>query len=120
MTNVPDSPNLEHDLRSADWILTKVCTSEAYAQNLYAAMCNMEFIKNEVWPLLQDQRWSCSWRYAGGIIANMQEKGDYMNWYCSGIGPKGESGFVSEGTVTDEVREDLQKLGWSAVEWEES
>jgi hypothetical protein len=118
--------NMEYDLRSTEWILAKVRASDTYAQNLYAAMCNMQFIKNEVWPVLKDQRWSCSWRHAGGIIADMQEKGDYIDWYCSGIGggltmedgkPRG---YVPEGVVTEEIREDLRKLGWTPVEWEES
>ena len=123
--------NMEYDLRSTDWILAKVRDSDDYAQNLYAAMCNMQFIKNAVWPVLKDQRWSCSWRHAGGIIADMQEKGDYIDWYCSGIGGGDEpdvynqghdlkrKGFVPEGRVTDEIRADLLKLGWSAIEWDD-
>ena len=113
--------NLEHDLRSTDWILEKVRVSEQYAQNLYAALCNNEFQINEVWPLLKGQKWSCSWRHAGGIIADMREQGDYIDWYCSGIG-SAEEGFglghasgecyVGEGHVTDEIAEDLFKLGW--------
>lgn len=102
--------NLEYDLRSTDWILKKVRESDTYAQNLYAAMCNNDFIKNDVWPVLQEQTWGCSWRYAGGIIADMREQGDYIDWYCSGIGRHDD--HVGEGTVTDEIREDLLKLGW--------
>jgi hypothetical protein len=77
--------NLEYDLRTCDWILEKVRKDEYYAQNLYAAMCNTEFTKREMWPLLKEQRWSCSWRYAGGIVAHMRQEGDYIDWYCSGI-----------------------------------
>ena len=102
--------NLEYDLRSTDWILKKVRENDNYAQNLYAALCNNDFIKNEVWPLLKEEDWGCSWRYAGGIIADMREEGDYIDWYCSGIGRHDD--HVGEGTVTDEIREDLLKLGW--------
>jgi hypothetical protein len=111
--------NLEYDLRITDWILDKVRNSDTYAQNLYAAMCNNGFIKNDVWPILTEKEWSCSWRYAGGIIADMREKGDYIDWYCSGIGEglgngdiDGTKGYVGEGLITDEIREDLIKLGW--------
>ena len=76
--------NLEYDLRSSEYIHEK-CKDEFYAQNLYAAMCNREFVKNDVWPILTDNRWSCSWRHAGGIIADIQQEGDYIDWYCSGI-----------------------------------
>lgn len=106
--------NLEYDLRSTDWILKKVRENDTYAQHLYAAMCNTDFTKNDVWPILQEDTWSCSWRYAGGIIADMREEGDYMDWYCSGIGQ--HNGFVGEGIVTDEIREDLLKLGWLVKE----
>lgn len=102
--------NLEYDLRSTDWILQKVRDSAAYAQNLYAAMCNNEFIKNDVFPILKEEKWGCSWRYAGGIISDMRETGDYIDWYCSGY--HSVDGYVQECEVTDEIREDLFKLGW--------
>lgn len=107
--------SLEYDLLTTDWILEKVRNSESYAQNLYAAMCNTEFVKNDVWPVLQDERWGCSWRYAGGIIADMLEKGDYIDWYCSGIGGD-NNGYVGEGYVTKEIREDLLRLGWIVID----
>ena len=116
--------NLEYDLRSTKWICDRAKNNKAYAQNLYAAMCNMQFVKNDVWPLLKDQRWSASWRSAGGIVADMREEGDYIDWYCSGIqGEPDEDwvdlGHVPEGTVTDEIRKDLFKLGWIIKEWDD-
>ena len=115
--------NLEYDLRSTKWICDKVKASEIYAQNLYAAMCNMQFQKLDVMPILKNQRWSCSWRHAGGIVADMLEKGDYIDWYCSGIRHDEEgitSGYVPEGQVTEEIELDLKKLGWIPVEWEDN
>ena len=120
--------NMEYDLRSTKWICDKVKASDDYAQNLYAAMCNMEFIKLDVMPILKNQRWSCSWRHSGGIISDMKEKGDYIDWYCSGIGNSelghgltgaDGAGYVPEGYVTDEIRADLQQLGWVPVEYED-
>jgi hypothetical protein len=116
--------NLEYDLRSTDWIVEKVRVSESYAQNLYAALCNNDFQRQDVWPVLKDQKYTCSWRYAGGIIADMRGQGDYIDWYCSGIrNDKYQDNldvpypdlFVSEGHVTNEVQADLQKLGWAVV-----
>jgi hypothetical protein len=107
--------NMEYDLRSTEWILEKVRSSESYAQNLYAAMCNNDFQKLAVIPILRDQRWSSSWRHSGGIIADMREQGDYIDWYCSGIGAQADSGYVGEGAVTDEIHGDLQELGWRLV-----
>jgi hypothetical protein len=123
--------NMEYDLRSTKWICDKAKANDYYAQNIYAAICNNDFVKNDVWPILTDKRWSASWRSAGGIVANMVEKGDYIDWYCSGI--RGDlsdeeyydltkeqqenylyikTKYVGESVVTDEVREDLLKLGW--------
>jgi hypothetical protein len=129
--------NMEYDLRSTDWILDKVRTSEVYAQHLYAVMCNNEFQKLDVIPILRNDKWSCSWRYAGGIIADMRESGDYIDWYCSGI--KGNmyndsdvelteemqqrlaitEQFVGEGYVTEEIRSDLKRLGWIVVDYDD-
>jgi hypothetical protein len=113
--------NLENDLLATDWILEKVRNSDTYAQNLYASMCNTDFTKNEVWPILKEEVWGCSWRHAGSIIADMQEKGDYMDWYCSGIGcPEISKEYVPEGHVTDEIRDDMLKLGWLVRAYNES
>jgi hypothetical protein len=98
-------------------MLKKVMDSETYAQNLYAAMCNNVFQPNQVWPRLKDEYWSCSWRSAGGIVADLRGQGDYIDWYCSGIFGAGEVdshlGYVSESTVTDEIRQDLFAIGWT-------
>ena len=104
----------------------KVKANDNYAQNLYAAMCNMTWQSREVWQELKGETWSCSWRHSGGIVADMQEKGDYIDWYCSGIGnsedgyglagDKPEQGaYVPEGVVTEEIELDLNRLGWRPV-----
>ena len=123
--------NMEYDLLTTEWILEKVRANESYAQNLYAAMCNNEFQKRDLWPILKEETWGASWRYAGGIIADMRQEGDYIDWYCSGMGglvgswDKDEesfiewaqrTGFVSEGIITEEIRDDLFKLGWLVID----
>lgn len=124
-----DQPNdMEWCLRSTDWICEKVRASDSYAQNLYAAMCNNGFIKLEVIPVLKGEEWSCSWRSAGGVVANMRQQGDYIDWYCSGIGDglgngdgDGTKGYVPEGKITEEIKMDLQRLGWVVApdgDWE--
>jgi hypothetical protein len=109
--------NLEESIRACEWMLKKVVESETYAQNLYAAMCNNVFQPNQVWPRLKDEYWSCSWRSAGGIVADLRGQGDYIDWYCSGIMGVGETdsfrGYVSESTITDEIRQDLFAIGWT-------
>ena len=117
--------NMQYDLRSTQWILAKVRESDSYAQNLYAAICNNDFCKREMWPILKEEYWSASWRSAGGIIADMREEGDYIDWYCSGIGNSEDgygldgrraNGYVPESQVTEEIKDDLYKLGWLVIE----
>lgn len=118
-------PDLEHDLKNTEWLVTKVRTSDSYAQNLYAALCNNRFQHNDVISRLCDHRWSCTWRFAGGIVSDIRMEGDYINWYCSGMGGlfkiegedlPTESEYVAEGTVTDEIKADLFKIGWILVD----
>ncbi len=129
--------NLERDMKDAAWFVAKVRASESYAQNVYAALCNNDFQKLEVMPILKDQIWGCSWRYAGGLVASLRCEGDYLDWYCSGIRDTGlysedglttplseeqmtymavTSKFVAESVITHEVREDFKQLGWVVVE----
>jgi len=116
--------NLEWDLRTTDWILEKARSSDIYAQNLYAALCNNDFVKtDDTFKILKQDYWSCSWRASGGIVANMLQRGDYIEWYCSGMGglfsydpdDGRNAGHVTEGTVTEEIKLDIERLGWLVV-----
>lgn len=109
--------SLEYDLFKIEWISYKCTINEVYAQNLYAALCNNIFIKN------QDE-WTCSWRQSGKIVADLIQQdnrhnkdkwrsGDYLDWYCSGASEGDIPGYVSEGFVTSEISNDLLNLGWS-------
>ena len=126
--------NLEYDLRTTEWILAKARGNKAYAQNLYAALCNNDFQKRDVMQILTDRLWHCSWRYAGGIVADMLGSGDYLDWYCSGILQHitdeefhamtkeqqeiylyDKTHHVPEGVVTEEIEADLLTLGWNVL-----
>lgn len=75
----------------------------AYAKALYAALCNNEFYKE----------WSCSWRYAGGLVARLRDEGeDYIDYYCN----FSDENSVPEGEITEEVRKDIESLGWRVYE----
>jgi len=126
-------PDLVENIYQSNEILTKIRSNDSYAQNLYAAFCNMRWQKLEILPILKEEYWSASWRSAGGIVAQFRNKGeDYMDYYCSGMGGFAAfddqtdeeakeqfdaQGYVPEGTVTDEIREDLKKIGWIPSEW---
>jgi len=119
--------NLERDIRQTDWLLHKVRDQEIYAQNLYAALCNNNFAPKDMWAILKNLTWNCTWRYAADMVADIRHDNSYINWYCSGTGFKGVdfAGFVEESFVTDEVNHDLEEIGWLVVtqrwySWEDS
>jgi len=108
MTQYPD---LEKDLLNSDIIRSK-CKDSIYSQNLYSALCNNRFFYEE-------QEWTCSWRYSGGIVAELVDKGgDYLDYYCSGISSEEKNGYVSEGVVTEVINNDLLNLGWTFKPYE--
>ena len=123
--------DLEADIQATPKLVAKIKSREDYAQNLYAAFCNMQWQKTEVMPILKDELWSCSWRAAGGIVAELRGKGDYLDWYCSGMGGLADydyeeserimslKKYVAESTVTDEIREDLRQIGWHPVPYDD-
>jgi hypothetical protein len=102
--------DLEQHLINNERIVTKCKTSDIYSQNLYAALCNNQF-------LYGDKEWTCSWRMSGGIVADIRGRGEsYLDFYCSGIGDK--EGDVGEGFVTDEIKLDLMMMGWIVKPYE--
>lgn len=110
--------SLERDLYQSKYILDKAAGNDTYCQNLYAALCNNNFQKLEVEPILTNDLWYCSWRYAGGIASklfNNMGMEDYMQYYCMGMAVEESNGYVSEDTVTDEIRADLLNIGWVVV-----
>ena len=138
--NIEDSVSLEQDIKQCPSIVAKCKGDNAYAQNLYAALCNIIWYKTTSFlPVLKgDNEWSCTWRYAGGLVAEIRDVGeDYMDWYCSGIrGVPTEQeymsmtdqekqvleqmqGYVPEGEVADQIAQDLKELGWLWKEYKD-
>ena len=119
--------DLERDMQDSQWFKDKLRSDKVYAQNVYSALCNMRWQPIDVISILKDEYWSCSWRSAGGIVATLEARGgDYMDWYCSGIGDETPDtgrwierpkSYVPEGTITDEIRADFAKLGWTPSPW---
>ena len=101
--------NLERTLVNSETIRTAVQTDSTFAHELYAALCNNQFVHRQM-EHPDDEYWSCTWRYAGGIIAGLNANGgDYLDYYCGG----------DEGMVSPRVAEMLSALGWSARQWPE-
>jgi hypothetical protein len=123
--------DLVDDIKASLELVLKIKSRDDYAQNLYAAMCNMQWQKTEVMPILKDELWTCSWRAAGGIVAELRGEGDYLDWYCSGMGGLADydyeecervmslKKYVTESTVTDEIRQDMRQIGWHPVPYDD-
>ena len=116
--------DLEDDILADAEIMAKIL-DDRYAQNVYASMCNMRWQPKDTWSVLKDEYWTVSWRAAGGIVAELQGKGTYIDWYCSGmanglasgVDEEKNKGYAPEGTVTDEIRKDFARIGWHPSEW---
>ena len=94
--------NLERDLINSDTIRTLVQTDGTFALELYAALCNNQFIHRDMEQPDQDY-WSCSWRYAGDVVSGLDANGgNYMDYYCSG----------NEGNISLRVATLLAEIGW--------
>ena len=100
-----NKPDLEYDLLNNERIVAKCLNGPQYCRDLYGALCNNRFFYG-------DKEWTCSWRVAGGIVADIIKDGTYMDWYCSGSAANNHNGYVSEGEVTSEITNDLLNLGW--------
>jgi hypothetical protein len=97
-------PDLESDL-IADARIRALAKDDDLAEELYGAMCNMDWVTLD--GVNADEPWSCSWRYAGGIVADLRERGEeYIDFYCGG----------NEGTVTPRVRMEMERLGWKPLD----
>mgnify|MGYP001190323323 CR=1 FL=1 len=103
---------------AVDRIVIDYLNDRSIAVDFYSALCNVDWYAKK--PLLpddeliirklkgeEDESWSCSWRTAGGYIAEIRSKHyntneNYMDFYCSG----------NEGVVSDLVEECFDRMGW--------
>jgi len=87
------------------YIQIRLKKDEEFAKDVYRALCNMRWRMK--WTPF---KYSCSWRYAGGLIARIREQGEeYIDFYCSG----------KEGIITDQVKNMFNELGWVPSPWPE-
>lgn len=95
--------DLEKDLFKYFAEYPESLNSEHFCELLYAALCNVVWSK-------EGQDWSCSWRYAGGLVASLRnafcsegvDKETYLDWYCAG----------REGYIDAKIKGLLEILGW--------
>lgn len=99
--------SLEHAIKADPTFLARI-KDVGFARVVYAALCNRE------WITKAGQRWSCTWRYAGGLVAEIRAEGeDYLDFYV-GFGddewmPADASGLEAEFLAI------LGRLGWNEI-----
>ena len=67
-----------------------------FCKELWGALANVKWINKD------GKIFECSFRYAGGLIADIRESGSYMDWYCS----------YEYATISDYIAKQLSSLGW--------
>jgi len=112
--------DVEQELKDNLDVCRQIAKSETFAQHVYAALCNHQFYPHNI-DRLTYEPWSCSWRYAGGMIAEIRNTINhthetYIDWYCSGI--IGEISYIPEGFVTPDVNDVFDSMGWDIVEYD--
>jgi len=116
--------DLEKEMKE-DAIVIQYLQDKEIATDFYRALCNMRWkkkdnrsLEEQTFDKLKGENniWSCSWRYAGGIIADIRNahytRGnleDYIDYYCSG----------QESQVTELVKECFYRMGWTPFPWED-
>ena len=92
--------------KSLEWDLCHLrekLESGRYAEKIYCALCNNEWMNAESGDVF-----SCSWRRAGEIVAYHRPFNEcYLDFYVSMNG--------CEGKIDSEVAEDMMKIGWIAI-----
>lgn len=79
--------------------------SKKFSNNVYACLCNIIWYNSST-----NDIYSCSWRYAGGLVAEIRNIGeDYLDFYCTG----------GEGEYNANIYKLLNKLGYKALQYRE-
>ena len=87
--------DFEADLTAA--LGEKMKADDAFCSLVWGALSNVD------WYHPGDKtEYSCSFRYAGGVVAEISGRGDYMTYYCSS----------PDGVVPEEIAHAMKKHGW--------
>jgi hypothetical protein len=81
----------------------KIKSDEEFCKNVWSAL------SNKIWTNADGAEFSCTFRYAGGLIADIRGSGGYMDWYCS----------APYATVTKEIESGMGGLGWTHHDYDE-
>lgn len=96
-------PDFETDLEKT--FGEKMKSDDEFCSQVWSALAN-KIWKHDAFE--RDEEYSCTSRYAGGLIADIIGRGSYMDWYCSG----------PYATVSDEIESAMKAIGWTHHDYE--
>ena len=96
-------PDFEKDLEKT--FNERMKADDSFCVQIWSALAN-KLWKHE--SMDDDEEYSCTFRYAGGLIADILGRGGYMDWYCSG----------PYATVSDEIESGMKDIGWTHHNYE--
>lgn len=70
---------------------------ERFCSDWWSALANVDWYNVKTHDV-----YSVSFRYAGGLIADLRGTGDYMDWYCGS----------AQAVVSDDIARRMKKFGW--------
>ena len=105
--------DLEYHLKTCPVIRNKCQTRQDYQFYLYFALCNIEWQRQHEWAVLKNDWWSCSWRYAGGLVADIAGNGTYITYYTHRFDPHNPAYDPECDNPHPEVVADLANLGFT-------
>ena len=92
--------DFEDDLREV--FTARMKGSGEFCSEVWSSLANI------VWENKDGAEFAASFRYAGGLIADIIGEGDYMDWYCSG----------DYAVVSQEISSGMLTLGWTPHEYD--
>lgn len=87
--------DFEADLKSL--FGDKMKKDDEFCAEVWSALANI------IWKNDDAEEFDATFRYAGGLIADIIGRGDYMDWYCCGV----------YGSVSMYIEKRLATLGWT-------
>ena len=99
-----EHPEFEKLLRQHPWFIEQLKSDDKFACAFYASLCNLLWYHGK-----SRQTFSGSWRWNGGFVADLREKGEsYMDFYCSG----------GEGVIESKMQKVAKGMGFRIVPYE--
>jgi|GEM_PF-5605341 len=79
----------------------KIKSDDEFAKRIYAALTNTLWRNEAI-------EYGASFRYTGGLIADIRGDGNYMDWYCC----------ADAGNVDDDIAAALLTKGWTPHDYD--